>query len=151
MSRTSKLQTIGREAEASPAFFNSLESNANKKRTLKSVELHVQAKRLIEQEVSRYREDLYVSAKSIAKSEMEEHIITEAHAMKAKQMLCRRRSRYSFSDGFLALGALLLGSAGQHIIGLMQSQAQPDLRLIVSGMVGGVFFGMGIIGKARRN
>lgn len=123
---------------------------AAKNRILKKLEVHNQAEDLIEAEVSRYREDLYVFAKRMANNEMEKDIITKAHVIKAKQVLWRRRSKYSFADGFLALGGLFLGIAVPHIISLVQHTAEPSMVLIVSGIIGGFLLGMGIIGKATQ-
>jgi hypothetical protein len=125
---------------------------AAKNRVPKIVELHNRAEDLIEKEVSIYRKDLYDFAQAVARHEMGEDIITRSHVMKAKQLLWRRRTKYSFSDGVLTLGGVLLGTSITHIIALIQNPAaQPNLILITAGIAGGLLLGMGSIGKAKQN
>lgn len=123
---------------------------ASKNKILRKLELHHQAEDFIEQEVTRYREDLYIFSKRIAENEMEVGIVTKAHVIKAKQLLWRREWKYSFSDGYLAAGGVLLGISIPHIINLVQGSVVPSVLLLVLGIVGGFLLGMGIIGKARQ-
>jgi hypothetical protein len=123
---------------------------ASKNKILKKLELHHHAEEYIEHEVSSYREDLYLFSKRIAKNEMEISIVTKAHVMKAKQLLWRKGRKYTFSDGYLAAGGVLLGVSIPHIINLVQGSSTPNAVLLILGIVGGFLLGMGIIGKARQ-
>lgn len=121
----------------------------SKEKILKKLELHSQASNLIEEEVSKYREDLYLFAKKVAESEMEEDIITKSHVIKAKQVLWRKKWRYNISDGFITIGALALGSCVPHLIEIATNNKNPSILLILIGIFGALFLGMGIIGKSK--
>lgn len=118
-------------------------------RILKEVELHAQAELLIEDAVATYREDLYFVARRLADDELDSGVVTRAHVRHAQAMLARGRKKYGWGDALLAVGGLMLGAAIPHIIYLNQSGHAANVLLIVSGVIGGMMFGMGALAKAK--
>jgi hypothetical protein len=115
---------------------------------LRKMEIHATAADAIEDEVLRFREQLYVTAKSIAEQEMENNILTEAHVIRARHKVWKPAGRYNFYDGFLAIGGLL-GGASISYLSTLPKDTSPNLLIVTVGFVGACLLGMGIIGKAR--
>jgi hypothetical protein len=142
------LATIASEVEGATELAHV--RSAAKQKLLRKLELHSHADELVEQAVARYREDLYILSRRHAEDDVESGIITRAHVRAAQRMLARRRRRYSWGDGMLALGGLGAGAGLPHVIELSRgSSTTPSGLLIAIGLVGMLLLGMGIIDKAK--
>lgn len=120
----------------------------SKERILRQIELHAAAHEAIEEEVTRFREELYSICKAIAAHDMERNIITESHVIRARHKIWRGYQRISLTDGFLTVGSLLVGAAVPHILAL-SSGTPANIWLLGLGVVGGIFLGMGLLAKAK--
>jgi hypothetical protein len=127
------------------------ESEIIKKKVFRKMELHLKAEKLIDIEVTKFRNDLSLFSKKIAEKEMEYNIITSAHVIKARDFLWKRRKKYDFSDGFLAIGGLLIGIGISHILELLKpDKIEVNQWLLIIGFWGAFLLGMGIISKAKQ-
>lgn len=126
--------------------------NASKEKVLRNIELHQIASDVIEDEVLKFREDLYLFSRKVASRELEENIITKAHVIKAREFLWRRKKKYDFADGYLGIGGVLAGTGIPHVIELIKnsSEVTPNPTLIILSIIGGFLLGMGIISKAKQ-
>jgi hypothetical protein len=140
-------QQISAELEQEPINETAL---ASKERILEKIELHSVAHGVIEEEVSKYREDLYTLCKAIASRELERNIITESHVLRARQEIRRSYKKVSFTDLFLTIGSLLVGAAIPHIFDIVGG-ATPNEWLLGLSIIGGIFLGMGLYAKVQGN
>ena len=114
-------------------------------------EFHAEAKKMIDEEVSIYRETLYSFSMSIAKKDMGRNLITIADVRRAKQRLERESRKSSLSDVYLAVGGILLGVSIQHILQLTtQENIASNPLTLALGIIGGILLGLGIMGKAKQ-
>lgn len=121
---------------------------AAKRSILKQLELHAAADDAVEEEVMRFREQLYVVARSIAERDMENKIITASHVMRARHELWPIRPKYNFYDGFLAIGGLFAGTGAGHLIDIANGKPG-NILLVAISLIGALLLGMGIVGKAK--
>lgn len=141
-------------SESSDEAIENLDNNSieeSKARIFKQAELHKAAHDAVELEVSRFREEVYTVAKSIAEREQESKIITESHVLRARHEIWRPQSKMNLYDGCLALGGILGGSAVTHVfeVSRVSSEVAVEPPLVIAGFLGTLFLGMGIIGKAK--
>ncbi|HEV2840948.1 MAG TPA: hypothetical protein VGW39_06465 [Chthoniobacterales bacterium] len=121
---------------------------AAKRSILKQLELHAAAEDAVEEEVMRFREQLYVIARSIAERDMENKIITASHVLRARHEIWPRRAKYNFYDGYLAVGGILAGAGAGHLIDIANGRPG-NVWLVALSLVGALLLGMGIVGKAK--
>ena len=128
----------------------SIENSKNE--VLKEMELHNQAHEFVEDEVIKFREELYLYSKRIANRELEENIITKSHVLKAREFLWRKKAKYNWSDGFLTLGGLFCGISIPQLIFITDNNisTEANIWMILLGFIGGFLMGMGIISKAKQ-
>lgn len=142
------LDTIASELEDAGEFAQA--RAAAKQKILKKLELHWQADDLVEEIVARYREHLYFNCRRLAEEDLESGVITRAHVRRAQVLLGRTRRRYSWGDGLLAVGGLLVGVALPDITELARGVSNsPSPFLVCLGFAGALLLGMGIIDKAK--
>ena len=142
------LAKLTSELQALPGAIDAHKLEA-KERVLRAVELHAQADLLVEDAVAKYREDLYFLARRLAEEDLEPGVVTRAHVRQAQALLARHRRASSWGDALLTVGSLLVGAAIPHVIELAQKSATPSVTIIISGIVGALLLGMGIVSKLR--
>ena len=120
------------------------------KKALEEMELHIQANLYIEKEINEYREKLYTIAKVVAQSDLEQDIVTKSHAIRAKEMIWRKKVKWNYSDVILTIGGLCFGTGIPHLISLYQnSTIQVNIFLIILTVIGALLLGIGIVLKAK--
>ena len=115
----------------------------------RNMELHIEAEKFLEEEVLEYRKNLHKLSKTVANSELEKDVITKSHMWKAKELIWRRKTRFTPYDGFLAAGSLCIGLCVPNLIGSFNGVNHLNHALLVVGIIGGILFGIGATGKAH--
>jgi hypothetical protein len=138
------LAEIASQIEAAPGG-DEQKRKLSKQRVLKEIELHARAELLVEEAVSKYREDLYFVSRRFSEEDGESGVITGTHVHRAQSVLNRQRKGYSWSDAVLAIGGLC---AGAGLPQLLQGRP-PSLPEIVSTILGALLLGIGIMAKAK--
>jgi hypothetical protein len=121
------------------------------KKSLEEMELHLPASLFIESEVNKYREKLYKFAKEVAQIDSERDIVTKSHAMRAKDMVWNRKTKWDFSDALLTIGGLFLGAGIPHILDLIQKESiKVNITLLILSILGALGLGMGLVLKSKK-
>jgi len=121
----------------------------SKEKILKKIELHIEAEKYLESETLEYKRSLHQLSMIVANSELEKDVITKSHVRKAKEILWKKKNKFSFYDGMLSVGSLLLGLFVTNAMTSFEGTTKISYILLILGLIGAVMLGVGANGKAQ--